>query len=122
MADQFVDNIWLRRVFWGRVVSDVLSGIEYFESQAVKELTLSKETSNGLESPAGFAAQVFANIVELGNGFFGKTRNISFKLCHDFNALLACILAQQSLKFGIAMLPNRNFLLSIVNMGNLRVT
>jgi hypothetical protein len=70
VTEQFVDHIWLWGVKGLTLVPHVLSTVDDFEGKAVKELSLSQETSHGLESPASLASQVFWDVVKLRNVIF----------------------------------------------------
>lgn len=67
VAHQLVDDVGLGSVKRILVVSDVLSWVEHFESQAIKELPLGKQSANRLESPACFLLQKAWDIFELWN-------------------------------------------------------
>ena len=67
VAHQLVDNIRLRGVQRLSMMSNILSGVENLEGEAVKELTLGEETTYRLESPASTCAQKVRDIIQLWN-------------------------------------------------------
>lgn len=73
MPEKLVDNVWLRGVQRHTVMSYVLSRVEYLESEAIQELSLSQETSHRLEPPASLRLQELRNRIKLGNLFRGET-------------------------------------------------
>lgn len=65
-----MNDIGLRSVQWLRVMPDVLSRVEDFKREAIEELALSEQTTDGLQPPTRSLAQELRDILELGNFLF----------------------------------------------------
>ena len=58
-----MDDIWLWRVVWLRMVPDVLRRMEDLKRESIQKLTLRKQSTNWLQSPARPGLQEVGDVV-----------------------------------------------------------
>ena len=112
MPEQLMYDVWLRSVQRHTVMSDVLGGVEDFESQAIQKLSLRQKPANWLQPPASFALQKFRYGIELWDILSGEAHML-LELVDGPSELLACVSFEQLLEAGIAELPDVFLCLSV---------
>jgi hypothetical protein len=97
MAEQLVDDVRLRSVQRRAVVSNVLRRMENLEGEAVEELSLGEEASDGLEAPACLRLEELGDRVKLRDVVFSET-DVLLKLLNSPPELLAGVCLEELLE------------------------
>ena len=117
MAKQFVDDVGLGRVHGVGVVANVLSRVESFKSKSVQEFTLGEQSTNRLQSPAGFVLQELGDVFELGDLVLAEV-NVLLELFDSPVKLLASTVLEHFHQFRVHKLPHTLLIGSVLESRN----